>query len=315
MTIVTFGAVPNGLLGDDFRDITANGGGPNGVGTKVLPSPLASGKYMIRLTANAKDSPVYYNDPSKVRIHLIGNSQVEALLNPKGQTFVRALSIRVEQRDNIYAGDTIHQKGSGPLAQGPQPASCGIWGGSHPGWAWVVRGGGNPNQGGSYREVRFGTEVQWQGMTNEVDDEWLHSFEVCTWSPDAAKGSFGLWLARDGHPMVNVVPRTVLATCFPDPLTHYPQLSDYYERAVAGNHVVEYAAGAYAPVAETGALKAWQVEQIGYDPWGSGPPPPPPPPPVDLYQRAQDAIHDIQAANPKIAHAVQATLDYAHDKP
>lgn len=280
-TVETFGAVPNGRLSDDFSDTTANGAGPNGVGTQVLPSDLKAGKFKIRMTANSLYSPVYYKDPNKVRIHMIGNRAVEEMLKIGGR-FARCLSWCWVQNPvyNLYAGDEIHAKGSGPLANGPAPKN-GPFSVAANQFSTVIRSGSNPSSGAFVQWI-FGEDrgnqppdrfsQKWAGLSNAADTNWFHTFEEIEWNPDAAKGSYALWAFRTDQKAVNVVPNKRIATCFPAPITSYPMISDYYERSVAGWHIVDYADGGYC--LDTDELKAFQVDQIGFDPWGGTVPPP-----------------------------------------
>lgn len=292
MTVVTFGAVPNGRLSDDFTDVTANGDGPNGVGTKILPSDLKAGRFMIRLTANAAYSPVYYNDPSKVRIHLIGNRAIEQMMQIGGR-FARCLSWRWVQTPvyNLYAGDEIHAKGSGPLANGPAPKGGPFWISANQ-YSVVIRGGGNVGSQGSYTEWRFGEDrgnqppnrfsQKWQGMPNVAGTAWLTSFEEFDFHSDPTKGSYALWLAETGKKAVNVVPKIKIATCFPSPITNYPMLSNYFERAVAGWHTIDNAGGGYC--LDPAELREWQPGEIGFDPWGA---------PVPKLRKKSETAHTI----------------------
>lgn len=280
-TVETFGAVPNGHLSDDFADTTANGAGPNGVGTQILPSELKAGKFMIRLTANAAYSPVYYKDPSKVRIHLIGNRNVEAMLRP-GTRFSRCLSWRWKQLPiyPLYAGDEIHAKGSGALANGPAPKNGPFWISSNQ-LSVVIRGGGNAGSSGSYVQWFFGEDrgnqppnrfsQKWQGFSNTASTDFVHTFETFDWSADPSKGSYALWVCGTGGRMANVVPEKKIATCYPDPITSYPMVSDYFERSVAGWHIVDYLGGGFC--LDDGELKYFQTDQLGFDPWGVTPSP------------------------------------------
>lgn len=264
MSVITFGAVPNGKLSDDFEDATANGAGKNGCGTFVLPSDLVDGKYKIRMVTNPVDSPVYYKDPGNVRIHMQVNKKVSALLEPKGRTFARCFSIKWDSGNplSLWAGDEIHGGKEAILGQGPAPS--GLCWAQPPNWLWIIRGGGNPNVKGSYKENRFTMNTIQTGI-------YLHTFMVCTFSPDPAKGSIQVWTAPHLQQMHEMLPYTKLPTAFPDPIKHYPILSNYWPRSVGGWHNLEYLAGGYVQVtsdADIAELREFQVENIGYNPWG-----------------------------------------------
>lgn len=266
MTVITFGAVPGGKLSDDFSDATADGKGPNGCGTFILDSELAAGKKKIRMVTNPDYSPVYYNDPTNVRVHMQGNARVVGLLEPKGRSFARCFSIKWDSGTPLplYAGDEIHGDKAAILGQGPAPSNL-CWS-SPPNWVWIIRGGGNPNVKGSYTEKRWTIDPIQTGI-------WLHCFLECGFSPDASKGYVHAWATPHLQQMRETIALTKCATAFPDPIKHYPIISCYYPRSVKGWHDLEWTAGGYS--ADPVELRAFQADQIGYDPWGPVAPPTP----------------------------------------
>lgn len=276
--VITFGSVPNGKLSDDFKDSTANGSGPNGCGTFVLPSEIADGKYKIRMVTNPVDSPVYYKDPANVRIHMQNNDRVQALLEPKGRSFARCFTIKWDSGAPLplYAGDEIHGDKAAILGEGPAPSNL-CWA-SPPNWVWIIRGGGNPNVKGSYTEKRWTINSIQTGI-------WLHCFMECTFDPDPAKGSIHVWTTPHLQQMRETIPFTKLATCFPNPIKHYPVLSTYYPRSVKGWHNLEWTSSAYC--LDPAQLRAFQAENIGYNPWG------PPVPPVPKLRKKSETTTTI----------------------
>lgn len=276
MTLVEFGNFAAGDL-SEFDDASAHGGGSNGVGTHILDSDWVAGKYKARLVADSVNTPVYYSDSSKVRIHLLGNAGVEALMT-QGTTIYRALSYRWygSTPRSIYAGDEIHGSGT-TVGDGPAPMNGFELRGSDGQISWVHRGASDPDSG---------SFVQWGfGMSPRGDENGSNRFSQA-WSPELSNvivanawyhfvvaiylhptnGSVTMYGCRHGDVMANVVPlKTGVGTMFPAPTTHYPMMSLYYNRSATGTHALEMAAGAYAD--DFAALKTWHAEQVGYDLW------------------------------------------------
>lgn len=287
MTLVSYGSFPAGNL-SEFDDSSANGGGTAGYGSIVSASDWVAGKYKAKLRANSSVSPIYYGDATNVRIHLLGSAAISAML-VSGTTVYRPLSLRWTGGTplGIYAGDEIHASGAYALANGPAPGNgfgIDVQGGV-PKKLWRVRGGADPNNS-SFNQWTFGASPQsddnggnrqsqpWVGLTDVVtNDEWIHTMAIMLMHP--SNGWFELWATPHGGQMVNVVPRkTAIGTMYAPPITHYPMISMYYNRAAGGDHTIEVAAGAYATT--LAEAKAHQVAQVGYDPWSGVTPPPAP---------------------------------------
>lgn len=257
----------------DFRDTTQNGSE-----VTVMPSDFTAGKKKLRFHGNAATT-WNFDGGSFVRVHMIGSSSgaIEAMMNPQGQTFYRCLSFRRLQGSGSPVMDEIHSAGSSKLAAGPVPLNQQLRSGH---WAWLIRGATNPNSS-SFIGWTFGQPVGdenstnrfsqgWQGGISDVvtDGEWVHSFGKWVFAPSAdAGGRFRMHACRHGQPMTNIVPEISIGTCFASPITHYPMLSLYYPRSVAGDQVVEFCAGGYC--ADERTLKTWQADQLGYDPWAT----------------------------------------------
>ncbi len=264
MTVVTFGSFPGGAT-SEFSDVSQNGFSP---WLTLMPNGLVSGCYLGRFTTYPGVPIFGWDSDHYYRVHLIGSSAVVGNFLQRGRSFYRCLSVRWVQGPYCWAGDEIHGANSA-IAGGPAPLNGASVDGST--WNWVVRGGGNAAVYGSQVQNNYGGSPSysntraWQGLSSSVIfGEWLHS--CAYYNPFDVSGNFALWVARHGQPMVNVVPLTSIPAAYGSPTTFYPMLS-LYSAGDGNTRIMDMTAGAYAST--LAEVQAYQVSQIGYDPWSS----------------------------------------------
>jgi hypothetical protein len=307
MTLITYGSFPDGKM-SEFKDTSQNAFPPWAVTAK---SDLKAGAYKAKFKAGPGIPTMTWDKDKCYRVHALGGQASNFL--KAGTTFFRGLSLRwTISPTTTWAGDEIHASGGTPLGDGPAPLN-GAWceGGN---WNWIVRGGGNPNTRGSYKQHDFGPRGQrWQGLSEKINvGEWLHTVVGMHFAPDSS-GWFEMWACHDGGVMVNVVPRIKIPTCFPAPIGHYAMMSCYHSSDGVW-HEMEFAAGAYADTLKE--IQEFQNGQLEHNPWADVPdvpPPPPPPPPPPTGVKARCTIQqddDVKAQKQHVGCTVsQGNVD------
>lgn len=230
-----------------------------------------------------------YNDPSNIRVHMIGFPSSTPFNINDGSTFWWAISERVpssNQLNNMYAGASLHQDSSTIPYYCPGPAPFYVATVNNR-WQLIVRGAtADQCPKSQFTQHAFGAPAATgglyysQGFDNGVSDtvqrdQWYDFLFGFHMSSDNS-GWFEAWMngPTTGGQSKQIVNRINIPTSYVAK-TNAPLLNIYYPNQ-AGNFVIDYDGGRFAT--DFNLLKDWQ--NAFTNSWGATSTPPPSTTPV-----------------------------------